>query len=135
MHVQIPPPIALKDLRTGGPFKVQKLVDNKVEIVDHTAESLHDFVIDRLIPAKSTFQEERKWTRVLDKLAEAEQQRANGVTDVWVDIDDEAFDFFKTRMEKLELNGYVLRQFMTFMNALSDAKRERPSAQLKSVDE
>lgn len=131
MFIQVPPPIQLKD-RSGAPIKVQKLVNGAVTVGDHEAESLYDFAIERLAGQPSTFKEQRMWLRILDKLAAVEKERTSGVEEPWVELDDNEFKALKDKMESLQLGGLAMQQFMPFMDAIDDAKRERPK--LKAVE-
>lgn len=128
MHIKVPSPITIIDRHTGKPIKISRVLGDKVKTMDHGPESFHEFVLERLMPEKSTFEEQRIWTRVLDALAKAEQERRSGNSEPVAEIHDNDFIFFKVRMAALSSSGLLMRGFLPFSDAMGEAKREKPEA-------
>lgn len=134
MFVQIPPAITLMDPKNPGkPMKIGQTDDKgQVEIVDAVPMTCHAFASEHFLPLCKGSKEYRQADRLLKKLEQAERQPAE---DSWVEIGEEDVKLFNEKMGQSQLNGVVGRQFLPFMNAFEDAKRERPKAVLKAVEE
>lgn len=132
MWIQVPGPITLMDVVRKVPLRQQKVIDGKVEVVEASPLSMRDFFIEHVSPTLSGWKEYKQGDKIVAELAKAEEQRAASQDDPWVQIEEADLGLFRQKLEKLPLNGYHGMQFLPFMQAVEDAKKERPK-DLKAI--